>query len=99
MSEFTYTTYLESGDLCLMLDCTLEYEPGGGDGWNEPRYESTVTLCTAKIGDIDIYPSLTKDEVEEIEQAAAVELSENGRQADEDRAAERDFERRSGAYL
>lgn len=98
MSEFTYTTYLESGDIELELVCTLDYEPGGGDGWNEPRYESRVTLGTAKIGAIDIYASLTKEHVKEIEQAAAVEYSENGRQADEDRAEERDFDLRTGAY-
>lgn len=80
MSEFTYTAYLESGDLCLTLDCTLEYQPAEGDGWNEPRYPASVTLCTAKIGDIDIYASLTKEEVDEIEQAAAVECSENARE-------------------
>lgn len=71
--DFDFTFYLESREMCLEVACVLEYEPSGGDGWNEPHYPSRVTLGEAKLGDIDILPALTDDQVAAIEQDALIE--------------------------
>lgn len=71
--DFDFTFYLESREMCLEVACVLEYEPSGGDGWNEPRYPSRVTLGEAKLGDIDILPALTHDQIAAIEQDALIE--------------------------
>lgn len=76
MSDFNFTFYLESREMCLEVACVLDYEPGGGDGWNSPRYEPRVTLGSAKVGDIDILPALTDDQVAAIEQDAMEEHTE-----------------------
>lgn len=104
MSTFTFEFYLEgSGDFgCLPVDCEMEYQAASGDGWNEPREPSTVTLCAAHIVSVDgktkvdIYPAFSGEQVKQIEQAAAVEYDERHRQAEEDHAEERDHDRRFG---
>jgi hypothetical protein len=68
--EFGFAFYLESRDMSLEVACLMEYEPGGGDGWNEPRYEPRVNLINAKVGGVDIAPALTADQIAAIEQKA-----------------------------
>lgn len=70
MSMFKHTVCLESSGICLELVCELEYIKAEGDDWNEPRQEAECILAFAKIGMIDIYESLSKEDVFAIEQKA-----------------------------
>ena len=42
-------------------------EAGGGDGWNEPRYDASADLCEAFCGDTDIIELLSDEQREQIE--------------------------------
>ena len=58
------------------LECELDYQEGGGDGWNEPRYDASADLCEAFCGDTDIIEILSDEQREEIE-IAFLEQDEN----------------------
>ena len=51
------------------LECEMDYSAGGGDGWNEPRYEATADLCEVYCGTTDIRELLSDAQREEIETA------------------------------
>lgn len=51
----------------IELRCEMDYEPAGGDGWNEPRYDAQATLCEAWCGTTDILALLTEEHRTEIE--------------------------------
>lgn len=61
------------GDLDEPLVCHLEYEAETGDGWNEPRYEARVTLGAAYLRGLDVISLLSEDQVEHIEEQAAID--------------------------
>lgn len=86
MSIFTHMFYLESRDICLEVVCEMEYEPGGGDGWHEPKYEAQVNLISAKVGEVDITKALSENDMESIEQSA---MEEQGAQQAENEAERR----------
>lgn len=94
MSIFHHMFYLESRDICLEVVCEMEYEPGGGDGWHEPKYEARVNLCSAKIGAVDITSVLSDKDCEAIEQDA---MQEQGEQQQENHA-ERQFDDWNNRY-
>lgn len=92
--EFTHTVYVESREMCMEIECTLEYEPEHGDGWHEPRHPERADLISAKLGKVDITSALTDDQVAAIEQDALVDHGEAMKEAD----AERRWEARCTAY-
>ena len=53
----------------IELRCEMDYEPGGGDGWDEPRYEADATVCEAWVGTTDILALLNE------EQRTAIEIA------------------------
>ena len=62
----------DSFSYCLAgvdLECELDYEAAGGDGWNEPREPENAILCEAFCGDTDIIEILSDDQRAEIETA------------------------------
>lgn len=92
--EFTHTVYVESREMCLEIECLLEYEGETGDGWHEPRYPESASLISAKLGKVDITEALTDDQIAAIESDALVDHGERMKEAD----AERKWEARVGAY-
>lgn len=90
--EFAFTFYLESREMCLEVACVLEFEPASGDGWHEPRCEASVSLISAKLGEIDITPALSDDDIAAIEQDAFEERAAEM----QEQIAEAAFERRYG---
>lgn len=75
MSQHTYTTSIELSINCnsceVEAEVFYEYEPAGGDGWNEPRYPENVTLCTVEVkaahGAVDLLPLLSPECVSQLE--------------------------------
>lgn len=73
MSLFDYTFYVESREMCIEIECVLEYEPEEGDGYHLPRIPASATLVSAKVGGkVDIVEALTDEQVEAIEHDAMV---------------------------
>jgi hypothetical protein len=96
MSNFHHTVYLETKDICLELVCELEYIPAEGDGWNEPRYEASVVLGSAKLGDIEIISALSDEDIQTIEQQAMEECGDDAREAESEARYERWKDRNNG---
>ena len=88
-SEFDFTFYVESRELCIEIECVLDYEPEEGDGWHMPRTPARATLVSAKLGEVEILDGLTADQVKAIEHDALVWHGEEMA----DRAAEAAWER------
>jgi hypothetical protein len=68
-NTFPTSLYLAiNGNECE-VDCDVhyEYEPAGGDGWNEPRYGERATLCAVYVGAFDLLPLLTKECISALE--------------------------------
>jgi len=82
MSMFHHTVYLETKNICLELVCELEYVAAEGDGWHEPRYEASVVLGSAKLGDVEIISALSDEDIQTIEQQALEECGDDAREAE-----------------
>ena len=74
--------------------CVLEYEPEGGDGWEEPRYQSSACFGAAWLRGVDITCLITCEQAEEIEKSA---LEKHEKEALEE-IAERKWENRQREY-
>lgn len=94
MSKFTHIVYVESREMCMEIECELDYSAEEGDGWHLPRIPEEAELISAKIGGIDIYKALTKDQIAAIEQDALVD---HGTRLAEDEA-ERRWDARVGDF-
>jgi hypothetical protein len=90
---FEHLYYLESRGIELTLTCELAYHPEDGDGWHLPYIPEEAELISAKVGEVDIYQSLTREQVADIERDALVDHGERMRED----AAEAAFERRFAA--
>jgi hypothetical protein len=66
--------------------CHLEYSPAEGDGWNEPHYPDSVSLCAAYLNGTDLLDLLSAQQCRRIEELALIEHTEYMRgEADEAR--------------
>ena len=89
MSKFKHTVYVDSMDICLEIECELEYIPEEGDGFWVERFPESAELHTAKIGSIDIYDALTEEQVKAIEHDALVASGNEMAQQEAERRWER----------
>lgn len=100
------STYMASFDLivngyecCHDAEVSYDYEPAGGDGWNEPRHDASVSIRSvevAKDGDKpqDVMWLLSKECIEGLE-ADCLQYEQDRRKPDPDYL--RDL--RENAYL
>lgn len=93
--SFNTTLDLYVGGHESTMDVTLhyEYEPAGGDGWNEPRYGESATLTAVEAQPeqgkaIDLLPLLSAACVQNIE-ADCVQHEHDEREFNESEAVDR----------
>jgi hypothetical protein len=75
-----------------------DYEPEERQTLEYPGYPETCDVVTVSVGGVEITPLLDIDVIHSIETLILEGRDDDFRQAQEDAAEERDFERRTGAY-
>jgi hypothetical protein len=76
----------------------FDYEPAERSSFDCPGYPEQCDVTTVSVGGVEITPLLDIDVIHSIETLILEGRDDSIRQAAEDRAEERDFERRTGAY-